>query len=250
MTPADDPLICCRTLFRLFVVGSTVNTTPLMVKLPAVTAVAKPALLLVFSTAPRLIPPMFDVLVAVYWLPLKVICAVSSLSTCARLPLSFALPIVSGCVEVTVTLPLLYASDAPTPAAASAGFAIVVIQLLRFWVFTSYCSATPSIVSVPFVPLVGPLLGVIDAPEFVRVAFGSNAPFAAGSLVRCVAVASDDFVITYVPGVAIEPATAEAATAEEFDEVGEVALKLFGSLTAWNVSWNFATTSCICISSD
>ena len=50
---------------RLFAVGSTENVTPLIENLPAVTAVAKPALFDVFIVAPTLMPPIFDVLVAV-----------------------------------------------------------------------------------------------------------------------------------------------------------------------------------------
>ncbi len=64
-TPAEEALICVRTSLRLFAVGSTLKCTPLIEKLPAVTAVAKPALLAVFIVAPTLIPPIFVVLVAV-----------------------------------------------------------------------------------------------------------------------------------------------------------------------------------------
>ena len=74
-------------------------------------------------------------------------------------------------------------------------------------------------------------------------------PLAAGSLVNCVAVASVAVLTTYVPGVATAPATVDAATAELFDDDGVVALKFAGSLTARNVSWNFATRSWIFSSS-
>ena len=62
------------------------NVTPLIENLPAVTAVAKPALLAVFNVAPTLMPPIADVLVAVYVPPPNVICAVSSLRTWSRFP--------------------------------------------------------------------------------------------------------------------------------------------------------------------
>jgi len=90
-----------------------------------------------------------------------------------------------------------------------------------------------------------PFCGVIDAPAFTSAVVWLNAPLAAESLVICVAVASVALVMTYVPGVATVPDTVDAAIAPEFDEVGLVAVKAVGSLTAWNVSWNFATRSWI-----
>ncbi len=75
------------------------------------------------------------------------------------------------------------------------------------------------------------------------------APLAAGSFWICVAVASVALVITYEPGVAVPPAIVEAATAAVLVEVGVVAVKLAGSLTAWNVSWNFESRSWILSSS-
>ena len=45
VTPADEPLIDLMTSLSEFFVLSIVNETPLIVNVPAVTAVAKPALL-------------------------------------------------------------------------------------------------------------------------------------------------------------------------------------------------------------
>ncbi len=95
----------------------------------------------------------------------------------------------------------------------------------------------------------GPLLGVTDAPALASTVVSLKLPLAAGSLLICVAVASDAVLMTYVPGVATEPAMLDAEIAELFDDVGVVALKFAGSLIAANVSWNFATRSWILSSS-
>ena len=86
---------------------------------------------------------------------------------------------------------------------------------------------------------------MIEAPALASTVVSLKFPFAAGSLLICVAVASDANLTTYVPGVATEPATVDAEIAELFDDVGVVALKFAGSLMPANVSWNFATRSWI-----
>src|ERR1700681_3791684 len=95
---------------------------------------------------------------------------------------------------------------------------------------TSYVSATPLMVIWPgwFEPG-GPLFGVIEAPALASTVVSLKLPFAAGSLLIWVAVASDTNLTTYVPGVATAPATVEAAIAPAFDDVGVVALRLAGS---------------------
>ena len=64
VTPADEALIWLRMSLRLLPELLTVKTTPLIEKFPEVTAVAKPALFGALNVAPRLMPPMFAVLVA------------------------------------------------------------------------------------------------------------------------------------------------------------------------------------------
>ena len=104
-----------------------------------------------------------------------------------------------------------------------------------------YWICTPSIVTVPVEP--PPLLGVIAPPAWLSVTLWLYGPFAAGSFWSCVAVASVAFVMTYEPGVAVPPAIVETPSAAVLLEVGVVAVKLAGSLTAWNVSWNFVSRS-------
>ena len=82
----------------------------------------------------------------------------------------------------------------------------------------------------------GPFDGVIEAPALLNCAVSLKAPFAAGSLRICVAVASVALVTTYDPGVATEPGVELALIALLFDDVGVVALKLAGSLTALKAS--------------